>query len=82
MQAKSSFESDSDASFAAEQNEQRSLVDEGKRLAEESLKDAGKIYSETINQVSDLVRKHPLEALMIGFGVGCLVGLALTRRNS
>ena len=30
--------------------------------------------------VAGLVRRYPLQSLLVGFGVGCLVGLALSRR--
>lgn len=68
------------ASQGTDKEDQKSFVNEGKHIAEESLRDAEKILGDTVKQVTALARKHPLEAMVIGFGVGCLVGLVLARR--
>lgn len=67
-------------SLESEGEDQKSFVEKGKQIASDSLVDAEKIYSDTLKQVTDLARKHPLESIAIGFGVGCLVGLVLARR--
>ena len=82
MQIEINSEDGPTTSHTAEANDQRSYVEEGKKIAMDSLNDAKKIYGDTIEQVTDLVRKHPLEAMAIGFGVGCLAGLVLARRQS
>jgi ElaB/YqjD/DUF883 family membrane-anchored ribosome-binding protein len=32
--------------------------------------------------LTDVVRRHPVPALMIGFGIGCLIGMTLLQRRS
>jgi len=36
--------------------------------------------SDMVTDFESVIRRHPLQALCIGFGVGCLIGLALRRR--
>jgi len=57
-----------------------SYVDKGREAVMEGAKSAEEAYTEAVAQVSKLVRKHPMEALAIGFGVGCVVGLLISRR--
>lgn len=56
------------------------MVEKGKKAVTDTVKSVEEQYGEIIEQVTTLVRKHPIEALAIGFGAGCLVGLLLTRR--
>jgi ElaB/YqjD/DUF883 family membrane-anchored ribosome-binding protein len=32
--------------------------------------------------ITDVVRKHPIPSVLIGFGIGCLIGMALFQRRS
>ncbi len=56
------------------------LIDKGRQIAAESLESAEELYGDLVKKTTKLVRKHPLEALAVTFGVGCLVGLIITRR--
>lgn len=37
-------------------------------------------FADMAEDLAAIVRSHPLQSLMIGFGVGCLVGMVLKRR--
>lgn len=82
MHDKRNVQTEAADSHAPGEENQRSFANDGKQFAAESLKDAEKLYGDTMKQVIALARKHPLETLAIGFGVGCLVGLVLARRSS
>lgn len=56
------------------------LMDKGRQIASDSLEEAEELYEEVVKKATKLVRKHPLEAMAVTFGVGCLVGLLITRR--
>lgn len=45
----------------------------GRYLEEHSVEDMTK-------DVATLVRRYPLQSILVGFGVGCLVGVALSKR--
>jgi len=45
----------------------------GRYLQEHDLADMSK-------EVTQMVRKHPLPSLLMGFGLGCLLGMTLSRR--
>jgi ElaB/YqjD/DUF883 family membrane-anchored ribosome-binding protein len=45
----------------------------GRYLEEHSLDDMGK-------DATALIRQHPIPTVLIGFGVGCILGMALSRR--
>ncbi len=45
----------------------------GHYLEEHSIKDMGK-------DMTDIVRHHPIQALVVSFGLGCLLGWTLRRR--
>jgi hypothetical protein len=80
MRDKKTIEDGTAVSQAQENDAQPSFVGEGGRIASDLLTDGERIFGDAIKQVATLARKHPLEAVGIGFGVGCLVGLVLGRR--
>lgn len=82
MHDRENLQNETATSRDSEKEDQPSLIEKGRLLAADSLTDAEKIYGDSMRQVTALVRKHPLEAMAIGFGVGCLVGLVLARRPS
>jgi len=45
----------------------------GRYLQQHGLEDMGQ-------DITKLVRQHPMQSLLLGFGVGCLMGMALSRR--
>jgi len=45
----------------------------GRYLQQHGLEDMGQ-------DISRLVRQHPMQSLLLGFGIGCLMGMALSRR--
>jgi len=47
---------------------------------DEALASAEELYSEAIDKATKLVRKHPIEAIAVTFGVGCLLGALISRR--
>jgi ElaB/YqjD/DUF883 family membrane-anchored ribosome-binding protein len=59
----------------------RGVTSQVAEKAEEVMDHAQDVVSEQIHQGKRLVKKHPLEAMLIGFGVGCLVGVCLTRKK-
>ena len=56
------------------------LLDKGRQIAGETLDTAEALYGDAVKKATKLVRKHPLEAMAVTFGLGCLVGLIITRR--
>ena len=46
----------------------------------EALASAEELYAEAIDKATKLVRKHPIEAIAVTFGVGCLMGILVSRR--
>ncbi len=49
-------------------------------LTAETLENVEEIYAEFVKEAAKMVRKRPVESLAVTFGVGCLVGLLLSRR--
>lgn len=49
--------------------------------AEDAIDQAQDIFSEQLHQGKRFFKKHPIESMLIGFGVGCLVGICLTRKK-
>ncbi len=45
----------------------------GRYLQQNDLGDMGQ-------DVTDVVRRHPLPSILIGFGLGCLIGMTMSRR--
>lgn len=41
---------------------------------------AGELAKEASKEVQSMVRKHPFQALLAGFGLGCLVGIFAARK--
>jgi len=81
MSEKDDTEKKSRSHHKAAPEEAEDLLDQGLKAVTDTFHSAEAVYGDALKQVSQLVRKHPLEALAVGFGVGCLVGLALTRRR-
>ncbi len=67
-------------SEAADNDGTSELLDKGRKIASDSLKTAEELYGDALKEATKLVRKHPLEAMAVTFGIGCLVGLIITRR--
>ncbi len=49
-------------------------------ISTESMESAEEMLAEAIDKTTKLVRKHPMEAIAVTFGVGCLVGILISRR--
>jgi ElaB/YqjD/DUF883 family membrane-anchored ribosome-binding protein len=42
---------------------------------------ASEYASEATDEVSAVLRKYPLQSLLVGFGLGCLVGVLFNRKD-
>ncbi len=80
MSDKTNIENGAGASYASDSEAKRPLFAESSRIAADTITDAEKVFGDAVKQVANLARKHPIEAVAVGFGVGCLVGLLLGRR--
>lgn len=52
-------------------------VDAAKQFAE----DAGETISDAMDEVPRIIKRYPLQSILVGFGVGFLSALALTRKK-
>ena len=52
-----------------------------KETADQVLNGANDVFGNALKKGAELIKKHPVESMVAGFGIGCLVGLLLQRRN-
>lgn len=60
------------------------LLNDVKEQGEAAFESAGEIAGDVWNQVSDvpkLVKKYPMQSMLIGFGAGILGGILISRLN-
>jgi hypothetical protein len=81
MSANQNVENESTQSQRPVDGDDASPFDFAKNFSPESISEIEKVFGEKVKQLGQLVRKHPVEAMAIGFGVGCLVGLLVSRRR-
>lgn len=49
--------------------------------ATQALEGAGNVLGDALKKGAKLVQEHPVESMIAGFGVGCLVGALMLRRD-
>lgn len=52
-----------------------------KSLATDVFENAGEAVGSALKKGAKIVQEHPVESMLAGFGLGCLVGALLLRRD-
>ncbi len=53
-----------------------------KEAAENMIHSAEEMFTEGVKKGTDFIKKHPVESAAIGFGIGCLIGAWISKRNN
>lgn len=66
--------------FRKEQEFVKDVAEKTKQVATDVTDKAGEYLSDASKEVNTVLRKYPLQSLLAGFGLGCLVGVLVGRK--